>query len=87
LVLRYHDNYVEATLTPTFAPLSEDIPGIYEKFVPAERAHYYSDRDVFEETIDERGVYTSNVIRDYSLREIFENQFNIFREVPFILTK
>jgi len=34
LTLKYHDNYLEAGLTPTFEPPSQDIPGIYEKFIP-----------------------------------------------------
>lgn len=36
LTLKYHDNFIEAGLTPTFLPPRFDIPGIYEKFIPLE---------------------------------------------------
>ncbi len=32
LVLKYHDNYLEAGLTPTFVPITKNIPGVYEAF-------------------------------------------------------
>lgn len=32
LVLKYHDDYLEAGLTPTFVPIKESIPGLYEIF-------------------------------------------------------
>ena len=78
---------MEAGMTPTFQAPTEDVEGIYKKFVAQEKEKLQQDSDVFEEGVDEDDTYTSNVIRDYSLREIFENQFNIFRQVPFILTK
>ena len=36
LTLKYHNEYLEAGLTPTFLPPKEDIEGIYEQFVPLE---------------------------------------------------
>ena len=87
LTLSYHDNYLEAGLTPVFSPPTENVPGLYQKFVPPEKESFSLQSDVFEETINEEDAYISNVIREYSLREIFENQFNIFRQVPFILAK
>jgi hypothetical protein len=32
--LKYHDDYLEAGLTPTFLPPKFDVEGIYEQFVP-----------------------------------------------------
>ena len=74
-----HDNYLQAGLNPTFEGPKESIPGIYEKYVPPPKDSLNLPSDVFEETVDEAGNYDSNVIREYSLKEIFENQFNIFR--------
>lgn len=34
LNLKYHDDYLEAGLTPTFLPPKTDIAGVYEQFVP-----------------------------------------------------
>ena len=68
-----HDNYLQAGLNPTFEGPKESIPGIYEKYVPQPKDSLNLPSDVFEETVDEAGNYDSNVIREYSLREIFEN--------------
>ena len=71
LVVKYHDGFLEAGLTPTFLPPTEDVPNIYTKFVPEEYTFPYGESDVFEETIDEMDVYSSSVIRDYYISEIF----------------
>ena len=76
-----------AGLTPTFLPPAEEILGVYSAFGPAVKSDPYNDTDVFEEWLDEAGNYSSDVIRDYSLTEIFGNQIQIFREIPFILSK
>lgn len=87
LVLKYHDGYLEAGVTPTFLPPAEEVLGVFNTFTPAVKSDPYNDTDVFEEWLDEGGNYSSDVIRDYSLTEIFGNQIQIFREIPFILSK
>jgi len=45
LTLKYRNSFLEAGLTPHFLPPKENIPGIYEKFVPLTFADFYPDED------------------------------------------
>lgn len=70
LTLKYHDSYLEAGLTPKFLPPTEDIPGIYKKFVPQK----WNDDDDLErnykilsiQEIDENDNYTFTYGPDYT---------------------
>lgn len=46
LTLKYHDDYLEAGLTPTFLPPNATVPGVYEKFVPLEFEEFDYDIEV-----------------------------------------
>uniref|UniRef100_A0A7S3FUF0 Lipid-binding serum glycoprotein C-terminal domain-containing protein n=1 Tax=Strombidium rassoulzadegani TaxID=1082188 RepID=A0A7S3FUF0_9SPIT len=88
LTLVYHNDYIEAGLTPTFTP-PKNVEGVYEKFVPLEvvKNEFDNDQYIFEETIDELDNYVSNILREYTLAEIFQNQVEIFKQIPMILQK
>jgi hypothetical protein len=45
LTLKYHDSYIEAGLTPTFLPPTEEVPGFYKRFVPLSFADFESEED------------------------------------------
>jgi len=67
LTLKYHDNYLEAGLTPTFKPITEDIPGVYERFVPMKDEPFYApDKQggfttFFLEQLGEDGAYLESL--------------------------
>jgi len=44
--LKYHDDYLEAGLTPTFLPPNATVPGVYEKFVPLKFEEFDYDIEV-----------------------------------------
>ena len=82
------DNYLELDFKLKYQPPEESIPGLFEKYVPAEKIpQTYSEKDVYSESIDRNGTLTSNRIRNYYLSEIFGNQVEIFKQFPYILTK
>lgn len=52
LTLKYHDDYLEAGLTPTFLPPTMDVEGIYEQFVAPVLQEFEYDVLIEEETPD-----------------------------------
>ena len=81
------DDYILFGFNTTFWKPDEDIPSIlYQVWVPTEKITGYKD-ELYEEYLDSKGVYTSNTIRNYNFYEIFSNQINIFKSIPYILVK
>lgn len=60
--MKYHDDYAELGATPSFIPPTEDIEGIYTKFVPlpAEELSYAPDY-IFTEYLDANDVYSCRI--------------------------
>lgn len=51
--MKYHDNYLEAGLTPTFVPITKNIPGVYEVFELSIPAPLKDPQAIQVEIIDE----------------------------------
>ena len=84
VTLKYHDNFLEAGLTPTFKPITEDIPGVYERFRPiADEPYYAPDKQggfttFFLEQLGEDGAYLESLKPGFQWMELFWDQFKIF---------
>lgn len=91
LTIKYHDNYLEAGLTPTFEMPKENIEGIYEQFVPFTEEEVTQDEDYYVsysciEQIDENNhVFYSHAPNHIcfasfytQVRIFFEELINVF---------
>jgi len=81
------DDYVVFSFKPTFQKPEEDMASLgYQTWTPTEKIVNYKD-ELYEEYLDSKGNYNSNTIRSYNVYEIFSNQMNIFKSIPYILVK
>ena len=56
LTLKYHDDYLEAGLTPTFLPPKGDVEGYYEQFVPPVLEEFVYDVLIDQDSPDEDDI-------------------------------
>jgi hypothetical protein len=75
LTLKYHDNYVEAGLTPTFLPPKTPV------FVPEIPEEHDEPNYYFEEILDEDGTWSYRKLRDnHYFMDIFYEQIKFLAE-------
>lgn len=88
---KFHESYLEMELEPTYVPPKYDETTeprmIFEKFSPIAAPTIDEQDYTFKETISDSDQTVHTRIRDVTITEIFNNQIQIFGEVPLILSK